>query len=202
MTMLGQLPESLNFNEKTYRIRTDFRDILRVISAFQDDSLTDAEKAYVCLANIYRDFLTMPERDYADAYKAALAFIDHGIKEDRPSPKVIDWEHDESIIFPAINKVAGFETRTAPPLHWWTFIGYFQGIDREDTFGYVLMIRQKKAKKKKLEKWEQEFYTQNRHLCDFRAGTGGKQAQETPEDALAAIYNELLKAQKGGGDDG
>ena len=31
----------------------------------------------------------------------------------------------------------------------------------------VLHIRQKKARHKKLEKWEQEFYNENKHLVDF-----------------------------------
>jgi len=183
-----------------YKIRSDFRDILRVIAAFQDDELTDAEKTYVCLKNVFVDFERIPEDQYEEACKAAVGFIDYGIHEDRRSPRVMDWEHDEPVLFPAINKVAGFETRTAEHLHWWTFLGFFQGIDKEDTFGYALMIRQKKAKHKKLEKWEQEFYNANRNLCDLKR-TPGKQ-QNTPENDLAQIYEELLKAQKGGGADG
>ena len=198
--MIGQLPTSLHIGQesKPYEIRSDFRVILRVIAAFQDDTLTDADKAYILLRNIYTDYRSIPQSLYAEAYNAAIDFIDYGISEDRPSPKTMDWEHDESILFPAINKVAGFETRTAEYLHWWTFLGYFQGIDREDTFGYVLMIRQKRAKHKKLEKWEQEFWDSNRNMCDLRRNTNGK--QETPEDALAALYAQLVKEQHEGGE--
>lgn len=198
--MLGQLPTILMVCGKSHRIRSDFRTILRVIQAFQDEMLTDAEKLYVCLANIYTE--PVPDSDYAEAYKAALDFIDYGIHEDRPSPRVMDWAHDESVLFPAINKVAGYEVRSAEYLHWWTFLGYFQGIDKEDTFGYVLMIRQKKAKHKKLEKWEREFYTENKRLCDIHAGISGGERQRTPEDDLARIYAELVNAQNGGSDDG
>ena len=198
--MLGRLPTSLTVDGTPYRIRTDYRDILRIIEAFQDGALTDAEKIYVCLKNIYTDFNALPESSFESAYKAAVEFIDYGIKEDTPSPKVLDWAHDESLLFPAINKVAGFEVRAAEYVHWWTFNGYFQGIDKEDTYGYVLMIRQKKAKHKKLEKWEQEFYHANRNMCDI-GRTPGKR-QNTPEDTLAAIYAELLNAQNGGAEDG
>lgn len=200
MRMLGQLPKTLTVKGRPYSIRTDFRDILRVIAAFQDDQLTDAEKAYICLRNIYTEYQTLPEDAIEEAYRAAVGFIDYGIRENRPSPRVMDWEHDEPVLFPAINKVAGFETREAPYIHWWTFQGYFQGIDKDDTFGYVLMIRQKRAKHKKLEKWEQEFYNANRNLCDIKAQPG--KPQSTPEDDLAEIYAELLKAQKGGADNG
>lgn len=197
--MIGRLPTSLPINGKSYRIRSDFRDILRIIAAYQDDELTDAEKALVCLANIYKDFKAIPERDYQAAYDAAAGFIDYGIREDRPSPRVLDWEHDESIIFPAINKSAGAEVRLLPYCHWWTFLGYFHSIDRESTLGVVLMVRQKKAKRKKLEKWEQDFWLNNRNLCDLKAT---EKASETPENTLAAIYKELLAAQaEGGGDE-
>lgn len=79
----------------------------------------------------------------------------------------MDWEQDEPILFPAINKVAGIETRATQYIHWWTFSGYFMEIE-DGTFSTVLGIRQKKAKGKKLEKWEQEFYRNNRRLCDIR----------------------------------
>ena len=200
--MIGQLPQSLEIGQTKYRIRSDFRTILRVIAAFQDDELNDEEKLYIALKNIYLDFERIPETQYADAYQAAVGFIDYGIHENRPHPKTMDWEHDESILFPAINKVAGFETRTAKYLHWWTFLGYFQGIDKDGTFGYVLMIRQKRARHKKLEKWEQEFFDSNRNMCDLRRNVNGP--QETPEDQLAAIYAALKaeQAEQGGENDG
>lgn len=46
-------------------------------------------------------------------------------------------------------------------------MGYFMEIE-EGTFSMVLGIRQKRAKGKKLEKWEQEFYLNNRALCDLK----------------------------------
>lgn len=72
------------------------------------------------------------------------------------------------MLFPAVNKVAGVEVRSLPYLHWWTFLGYFQAIDHDDLFSHVLSIRQKRAKGKKLEKWEQEFYKNNRNLCSLK----------------------------------
>ena len=193
--MLGSLPKRLDVNGTTHPIRSDYRDILRVIQAFRDDDLAEADKILVCLANVFRDFDSIPETDYPAAYEAAVRFIDFGTHEDKPSPRVMDWEKDEHIIFPAVNTVAGCEVRALDYLHWWTFMGYFQGIDREDTFGYVLALRQKKAKGKKLEKWEQEFYNANRNLVDLKAAKPKK-----PEDQLADIFKELL--EEGGGENG
>lgn len=194
--MIGSLPRALDVCGRKHPIRADFRVILRIIAAFQDEELQDNEKVYVCLKNLYRDFEEIPADEYADAYKAAVAFIDFGIHEDRPGPRIVDWGHDEHLIFPAVNKAAGREVRAEAFLHWWTFMGYFQSIDREDTYGYVLMIRQKKARHKKLEKWEQDFYTANRNLIALKPSqrTGG-----AAEDKMRRMFQEML-AERGDND--
>ena len=189
--MLGELPQALTVGGRQYRVRSDFRSVLRIIAAYNDDELSDAEKIYVCLRQLYADFKEMPADDYAEAYEKATWFLACGQPASgRESRKTVDWTKDEQLIFPAVNKVAGKEVRLEQYMHWWTFMGFFQSIDREDTYGYVLMLRQKRSKGKKLEKWEQEFWNNNRELCDLNAGaSSGKDA----EDALAEIYKELLK---------
>lgn len=187
--MLGLLPKTLNVGGKNYKIRSDYRDIFRIISAFNDPELSNQEKVYVCMAKIYVDFESIPKDDFEAAYKAAISFIECNNKNDRPNPKIIDWEKDEQLMFPAINKVAGYEVRAVPYLHWWTFLGYFQGIDREDTWGFILTIRQKRAKHKKLEKYEQDFYNANPELC----AVGKFKTHKQGMDDLEAIYKELVK---------
>lgn len=166
--MIGELPTSLCVNGKNYAIRTHFKDILKILCAFNDPELENKEKIYVCLFILYRNFDNMPESEYEAAFKAAMDFIDHGMKEnDAKSPRVMDWEQDENIMFPAINKVAGCETRTCEYIHWWTFLGYYMEIS-EGVFSHVLSMRMKKAKKKKLDKWEQEYWNANKSICVLR----------------------------------
>lgn len=163
--MIGQLPRSVQVNGRTHPIRTDFRDVLNILCAFSDPELEQGEKVYVCLAICYEDFASLPEADYEEAFKAAISFIDCGSKEeDRRSPRIMDWEQDESLLFPAINKVAGCEVRSAEYIHWWTFLGYYMEIS-EGVFSNVVNLRMKKAKGKKLEKWEQEFWSANKSVC-------------------------------------
>ena len=127
--MLGQLPRSLEINGKIYAINTDFRVILVIISAFNDDDLEDNEKVYICLKRLYVDFDSMPPDDYEEAYSAAIRFIEcEQPQEQKRSPRIVNWEKDEQMIFPAINKVAGCEVRLLDYLHWYTFYGFFQGI--------------------------------------------------------------------------
>lgn len=194
--MIGLLPRTLKVQNKTYAIRSDYRSVLRIISAFNDKDLSDTEKVFICLKRIFIDLDQIPREALSDAYKAASEFIECRLSSDKPSPKVVNWDKDEQLIFPAINKVAGFEVRAVPDLHWWTFLGYFQVIDRDDLWGAVLTIRQKKALHKKLEKYEKEFLAANRELCSVEDVSERK----TPEDAMQELYEKLLR--EGGVDNG
>lgn len=163
--MIGVLPKSLSVNGIEYDIRSDFRDVLKIVYAFNDPELQDEEKIYVCLFILYTNFDHIPKDDYEAAFVAAMGFIDHGVKaDDKKHPRVMDWEQDESIMFPAINKVAGFETRSVEYLHWWTFMGYFMEIS-EGVFSHVMSLRSKKARNKPLDKWEREYWNANKSLC-------------------------------------
>lgn len=163
--MIFDLPHSVSFGGREWEISTDYRDVLTVLMAFEDPDLTDGEKAYVCLYNMYPDFEKIPEILMQDAYNAAIQFIDHGGGSD--GPRTMDWEQDANMIFPAVNSVAGCEVRALEYLHWWTFLGYFMEI-KESTAATVFSLRQKKARGKKLEKWEQEYWNQNLKICKLK----------------------------------
>lgn len=186
--MIGELPRQLDVKGKSYTIRTDYRDILKIVSAFNDPELEDNEKVYVCLFILYVDFDSIPKDDYEAAFQAAINFIDQdnadGEGSRKRSPRVMDWEQDENILFPAINKVAGFETRSIEYLHWWTFLGYYMEIS-EGVFSHVLSIRMKKAKGKKLEKWEREFWSSNKSICVLREKISEEEKAE--RDRLNAL---------------
>lgn len=167
--MIGRLPTTLEVAGITWNIRTDFRDILVIMQAFSDPELFPEEKYEVMLEILFMEPEEIPSTAYPEAIRQALWFLDCGqeVDDKKPSRKVMDWEQDEPILFPAINKVAGREVRIAEYMHWWTFMGYFMEIE-EGTFSTVLGIRQKRAKGKKLEKWEQEFYLANKSMCDIK----------------------------------
>lgn len=183
--MIGRLPSSLCIADTERIIRTDYRDVLVIMEAFNDPELDTYGQFEVMLTVLYEEMI--PEADIPEAIEKALWFLDCGKREDdkKPSPRVMDWEQDESILFPAINKVAGKEVRTAEYMHWWTFIGYYMEID-EGTFSMVTGIRQKQAKGKKLEKWEQEFYRNNHGMCTI------KKKYTDEEQAEIDYWNKLL----------
>jgi hypothetical protein len=98
---------------------------------------------------------------------------------------VYDWNQDEQMIFAEINKVAGRETRLDEYMHFWTFIGLFQGIG-EGLFCTVISIRQKLNKGKKLDKTEDEFYKRNKALIRLKPKLS--QAEQEQYDFINELY--------------
>ena len=87
--------------------------------------------------------------------------------QDQKSPKLVDWEHDFKHIVAPINRVVGEEVRSISYMHWWTFLGLFMEI-KDTSYSTVLNLRGKKARGKKLEKEEREFWQHNRKICELK----------------------------------
>lgn len=172
------LPKSLNVNGKEMDIRWEYTAILDIISAMNDPELEDGEKAYVCLFILYEDFDSLEKKDYEEALKQAKWFMDSGVESRKTkNVKMVDFEQDANLLFPAVNRVAGKEIRMEEGIHWWTFLGWFMEMG-ECTYSTVLNIRRKKSKGINLEKWEREFYSENRDICDIHERYSQKEMEE------------------------
>lgn len=186
--MLKLLPTALEVGGKSYAIRTDYRVILNIYQAFGDDELSDSEKCYVCLKCLYVDFEKIPQALMQEAINKAYWFVGGGdIPKADVQFRTMDWEKDESIIFPAISKAAGYEVRSVPYLHWWVVVGLFNEIG-EGLFSQVISIRSKIARGKKLEKYEREFYRFHRNLIDLDRLSGEKERED--EELIRHITGE------------
>ena len=163
-----ELPQQLRVGEQEWKIRSDFRAVLDILNFFNDPEYEEDEKWWICLDILYEDFQRMPQELWLEAAQQAIAFIDMGTKEKNgPKPRLMDWEQDAPIIIPSVNRVLGKEIRALPYLHWWTFMGAYMEIG-ESLFSQVVSLRKKRTQKKKLEKWEREFYRENKELCDLK----------------------------------
>ncbi len=167
-------PTSLNIGGVEYEIRTDYRVVLDLLIALNDPELSDSDNkmsAYmqsrVILEIMIPDCENIPQEHIQEALDKVAEFIDMGIGDDSKKPKTMDWEQDAPIIIPAINKVLNKEIRAEKYMHWWTFLGAYMEIG-EGLFSNIIHIRQKKAKGKRLEKWELDFYKENKSLIDFQ----------------------------------
>lgn len=167
-------PTSLNIGGVNYEIRTDYRVVLDLFTALNDPELQDQSEeltAYAqtqCILQImFPQCDDIPEKHIQEALQKVSEFIDMGIRDERKKPKTMDWEQDAPIIIPAVNKILNTEIRAQNYIHWWTFLGAYMEIG-ESLYSTVIDIRQKKQKHKKLEKWEEEFYRENKSLVDLK----------------------------------
>lgn len=164
------LPTSVTVAGVVWDIRTDFRIVIDVLIALDNPDYDDEEKWLYCLVSLVEDFDNLPTDQYYDMCVELSKFMSMGLEDDskKKSKKLMDWEQDANLVIPAVNKVMGKEVRALEYLHWWTFLSSYMEIDNKSLFSHILSIRAKKAKGKKLEKWEQEFYRDNKALIDIK----------------------------------
>ena len=196
--MIGALPETLTVGGADYPIRTDYRNVLQVFEAFQDPELTQEEKWIVAIYLLFEGFscdddvleAAQDGFDLGEAMKQISWFISAG----QPEKQVLEqptynWTQDEQMIFSAVNKIAGRETRELEYLHWWTFLGYFNEVG-EGTFSFIVGIRHKLNKGKKLEKHEKEFLSHNKELVLMKKPL--TKEEQDQEDAYKSLLDEVL----------
>ena len=177
MISLWSLPTKAEFGSKEYELSTDFRDILDIIDVLKDESSPEPVRWEIASQLFFGE--EIPIAFQKEAIGFFTEFLSYGEQPDKKKKqkKLIDWTLDAAIIVGDVNKVAGFDVRSAPYVHWWTFLAYFDGVG-EGQLSTVVGIRSKLQKGKKLEKWEQEFYTEHKDQIDFRAPQEASEARK------------------------
>lgn len=167
--MMWDLPISVEIDGTEYAIRNrcDYRVVLDVISALNDEELEMEYRIECALFIFYEDLTGL--KDIQTAIMEMMKIINLGKEttEEQHKPQLMDWEHDFTQIAPPVSRVLGYSVRDPQKwTHWYDFIGAYMEIG-ECQFSNIVSIREKKIKGKKLEKYEQEFYRENRKLIDL-----------------------------------
>lgn len=168
--MMWDLPISVEINGRHHPIRNkcDYRVVLDVICALNDNELTDEEKIKCALFIFYEDISKID--DFEMAIKEMFRIINGGEEQEEDAdqkPKLMDWQHDFSQLAPPISRVLGYDVRTPNKYtHWYTFLGGYMEIG-ECTFSTIVSIRSKRAKGKRLDKWEEEYIREHRKMVEL-----------------------------------
>lgn len=157
----------------THAVRYDYRVILTILELLNDPDLDGTLKAQGMIQLFYLD----PERirNAREAVEACYRFIDMGDENKQKSPRVMDWEQDFRYIIAPVNRVLGFEAREVPydfktntgGIHWWTFMAAYMEIGGDCMFSQIVSIRDKRARGKKLEKYEKEWLNRNLSIVEL-----------------------------------
>lgn len=168
--MMWNLPISVEIDGTEYAIRNkcDYRVVLDVISALNDEDLEIEHRIECALFIFYEDLTGL--KDIQTAIMEMMKIINLGeetTEEEQHKPQLMDWEHDFTQIAPPISRVLGYSVRDKKNYtHWYDFIGAYMEIG-ECTFANIISIRNKRMNGKKLENWEQEFYRENKKIIDL-----------------------------------
>ena len=166
--MMWDLPISVEIDGAEYKItnKCDYRMVLDVICALNDNNLTDEQKIKVALYIFYEDISEC--NNIEQAIREMYKIIAYGEEQDENEnkPHLMDWQHDFPILVAPINRVLGYEIRSVNYLHWFTFLSAYFEIG-ECTFQNVISVRSKKIKGKPLEDWEREFYRENKKMVNL-----------------------------------
>ncbi len=167
--MNWSLPVSVEIDGAQYEIRNkcDYRVVLDAISALNDEELEMEYRLECALFIFYEDLTGLKDIQTATTEMMKIINLGEETAEEEHKPKLMDWEHDFAQIAPPISRVLGYSVRDKNNYtHYYDFIGAYMEIG-ECVFSNIVSIREKKIKGKKLEKWEQDFYRENRKLIDL-----------------------------------
>lgn len=176
MMNLWTLPKTAVIGGVEYTLNTDFRDMLEIIEVLTSDK-SPIQIRWEIASRLFYD-CAIPLEHHNEAMQFLIEFMSYGeSQESKSGKKLIDWTQDATTIIGDVNKVAGFDVRSAPYIHWWTFLSYFNGIG-EGQLSTLVSIRAKLQKGKRLEKWEQEYYSEHRAQVDFRSKEEEKEVRD------------------------
>lgn len=175
------LPTEITINGTIYPINQngDYGMVLDVIEVLNDKELSDQERALVSLCIFYNFNLPETEDELKTAVYEMIKFINGGEDDthDQPGKKpLMNWNKDFRFLVAPINRVVGYDIRSAAYVHWWTVLSAYMEIG-ECMFQNIVNIRSKKQRGKKLEKWEEEFYNENRDKIDLGVDFSAEEEQ-------------------------
>lgn len=182
-----KLPTSLMVQGCEYAINADFRPCINIMRMFERNDLTDREKIQCMVGILYKDEIPMQLMN--EAAQQAVWFLNLGDEETSGSSKtpmrLFSWEQDLKFIISAVDKSAGFSTRSKEFYHFWEFMSAFMESG-ECVFNTI--VHQRKLKRTgKQTKADKEWWAENKDIAELKV--------EFTDDEKAILdeFNALLK---------
>lgn len=187
--LTDKLPTKIKVNEHIYEINYDYRTIIKILLAFEDEDLTNEEKIYVMIKNIYKK--DIPDEDMEEAINKAIKFIDCGQEYNdtkKSSPRIYSFKKDANYIFSGINSTHHIDLDEKFDLHWWKFISFFMDMSSECMFGELVYYRKRKLEGKLTDE-EKKQYEKIRDLVEL-------EPVKKNSEARRKFFEEFHKIQK------
>jgi hypothetical protein len=175
--LLDDLPHSIQVDDTIHKIDTSYRTSLSIIMAWEDPTLTNHDKVYLTLYNLFDE---IPD-NVEEAFNKAVIFLncgetDNSSKEQdtKSNKRLYSFNKDSKYIYTAVDKALDGKLSNNEPIHWWTFCMAFMEISEKSFFARMIHLRQQKQKGK-LSKEERLFWRENREILEL----------EVPQEKIA-----------------
>jgi len=158
--LTNEFPEAIKVGDQILNVDFDCRNCIRIILAWEDEALTEQEKAYITLNRLYEDDIENIE-NIDLALEKALKFLNCGEESDeastKPKKRVYSFDKDSKFIYTAIDSVLDGRLSEGKTIHWWLFCMAFMEIPEDCMLSKIINLRTKKNKGK-LSKDELRIY--------------------------------------------
>ncbi|MEA5011767.1 MAG: Gp15 family bacteriophage protein [Angelakisella sp.] len=143
MSLLTQsLPKEAVIGGEHYPLNTDFRVGLRILEAYEDETLTPFERQVILLQMLYTR-LPEQEEDLRQAVKLGVDFLNCGQVHTAPTGRrMYSFTRDAAHIYSGILHTHGVDL-SCQQLHWWTFCAMFRELGQDCVFTRLLTLRQR-----------------------------------------------------------
>lgn len=164
--LTDSLPIKLKVNDKIYDINYDYKTAIKTLMAFEDEELSQEEKLYILIHNIYID--EVPEENLEEACKKALLFLNCGKEYESTGNerRIYSFKKDGNYIFTGINATHHIDIEKESDLHWWKFVALFMDMSSECMFGELIYYRKRKMEGT-LTKDERKQYNKIRDIVEL-----------------------------------
>ena len=164
--LISGLPTAIMVNGTAHEIDASYHTCLTIIIAFEDNSLTNTEKAMLLLDLLYKN----KPSDLNTAFEKGIQFLDCGEVskggEGGYSERRYSFSYDEKYIFSGVNRVLNGRLSTGEFVHWWEFVMAFMELPEDCIMSRILYFRSQFAKGK-LTKEEKQVYYENRSMFEL-----------------------------------
>lgn len=164
--MNWDLAKTVVVEGKKYKIRRecDYRIVLDVIAALNDNELRKEERWRCALFIFYEDLSACGNLQCAAEKMLKIINLGEDEKAEKveKSKKLMDWEYDFNNIASPISRVLGYSVRDERNYtHWYDFIGAYGEIG-ECYWAQIMNIRKKRQEGRALDENERKFYREHK----------------------------------------
>jgi len=181
-----QLPDAIEIDGVEYKIKTDYRGCLRILQALEDPELSEQERCFVLIDNLFEEIPTNVQR----AVDLGLKFINTGdevVEPEEEPMRLFSFDHDGNFIYAAFQQTHGIDLEQTT-IHWWKFMALFMDLGSETAFCQLVSFR-KRIKSGTATKEELKEYRNNPELFDVPEPDRRTPQEKLEEEAFLRLIN-------------